>query len=293
MNEFGGNWTKEKIELFMKYVPAYLKIMKSTIEKNGYAKDWKLMFFDGFAGSGEIILDTDEEIIESVATQVLSITEPRSFDFYRFVELRKKNAQQLQTMIDDKFPNKSNQIKIYQEDFNEVVKKMAGFLNDSKYKKKIKTLMFIDPFGMQVNWESIEMLKDLSIDMWILVPTGIGINRMLKNDGNINEKWLEKLQKFLNLSEQEIKDNFYKTETITNLFGEETTIKKENNAVEIAHNLYKEKLETIFKYISESYVMKNQNNSLLYHFLLASNNENAVKIANSIIGKGISKLNEK
>ena len=44
MNGFGGKWTHDKIEVFMKYLDAYMQIMK----KHPY---WKLLYFDGFAGS--------------------------------------------------------------------------------------------------------------------------------------------------------------------------------------------------------------------------------------------------
>lgn len=289
MNEFGGNWTVEKIEIFLKYVPAYLTIMNSTIQKENYAKDWKLMFFDGFAGSGGIIQDSTTTTLEGVATRVLAITEPRDFDIYRFVEKNKRNAQNLQSIIDQQFIHQKDKVKVYQEDFNEVVKKMVDFLSKPEY-KNYKTLAFIDPFGMSVNWSSVEALKGLSIDMWILVPTGLGINRLLKNDGNIDETWLDKLQNFLGLSKEEIKTAFYKVETTIDLFGENQTIKKQENAIEIAHQFYKNKLQSVFKYVSDSYVMRNSQNSILYHFLLASNNKTAIKIANDIVGKGIAKL---
>ncbi len=50
MNQFGGDWTKIKIEILVEYAKAYLTIM------NTYAKrfNWKLLHFDGFAGSGQI-----------------------------------------------------------------------------------------------------------------------------------------------------------------------------------------------------------------------------------------------
>ena len=47
-------------------------------------------------------------------------------------------------------------------------------------KIKILELCFIDPYGMDLKWSSIEVLKGLGIDLWILVPTGIGVNRLLK-----------------------------------------------------------------------------------------------------------------
>lgn len=47
MNKFGGDWTKKKIEILVEYAKAYLEIMKSR-------SYYKLLYFDGFAGSGFI-----------------------------------------------------------------------------------------------------------------------------------------------------------------------------------------------------------------------------------------------
>ncbi len=49
-NNFGGSWTENKIEIIVEYAKAYLTIMDSYAADN----DWKLLYFDGFAGSGYI-----------------------------------------------------------------------------------------------------------------------------------------------------------------------------------------------------------------------------------------------
>ncbi len=285
MNNFGGQWTKAKMEIFMKYLPAYLTIMNSVIEKQAYAKNWKLIYFDGFAGSGAIIENEydSESFIEGVSTRVLSIEKPREFDLYRFVDLDENNVNSLQNLIDANFSNKKAKIKIYNDDFNEVVKKLAAFMQ--KY-KNYKCLAFVDPYGMSVNWSSLETLKGLSIDMWILVPTGLGANRLLKKDGNISDAWYEKLENFLGINRADIDKEFYKT--IPTLFGEEKS--KESDSISKIHKIYKSRLNTIFKYVSDAYVMKNTQNSIMYHFLLASNNQTAINIANHIVGTDISKI---
>ncbi len=136
---------------------------------------------------------------------------------------------------------------------------------------------------MSVNWASIEALKDLGIDLWILVPTGMGVNRLLKNDGNISDSWLYKLKTFLGLSKEEILNHFYKESKKLTLFGLETTIAKERDAINKAGTLYKSRLQTVFKYVSDDFIMKNSTNSIMYHFMMASNNGVAIKIANDVI----------
>ncbi|MVN91595.1 three-Cys-motif partner protein TcmP [Mucilaginibacter sp. HME9299] len=157
---------------------------------------------------------------------------------------------------------------------------MAKYLDSNKV---YRALAFIDPYGMTVNWESIQALKGLGIDFWILVPTGLGVSRLLKNDGNISEAWQRKLEKFLGLDRQYIIDYFYQRRSVSTLFGEETQINKEKDIVTKIGNLYTERLKTVFEYVSESFVMKNSTNSIMYHFMMATNNHSGLKIANDVI----------
>jgi len=45
---WGGVWTQQKLDTFEKYGNAYLTIMNKYRDKS----EWKLIYFDGFAGSG-------------------------------------------------------------------------------------------------------------------------------------------------------------------------------------------------------------------------------------------------
>lgn len=273
MNQFGGNWTEQKIEMVVAYAQAYLTIM------NKYPM-FKPLYFDGFAGSGDIYKDdeVDLDIIKGTAIRILEINEPKSFDTYYFVEKDELNKKELEKTIENSFPDKTTHV--VSEDCNKKLISMAMYL---KRNKNYRVLAFIDPYGMSVDWASIEALKGLGIDLWILVPTGMGINRLLKNDGKISDAWIEKLKRFLGLSKDEILNHFYKEAKRLTLFGEETVFEKEKNAIQKAGILYSERLKTVFAFVSESFVMKNSTNSIMYHFMMATNNATALKIANDVI----------
>lgn len=271
MNQFGGSWTEAKMEIVVSYAKAYLTIM----DKQSWAKT---MYFDGFAGSGIIETDEREDVKKGTALRILDILEPSPFDLYYFVELDEVHKAELEKRIQENYFGRN--AHVVNADCNDKLMSMAEFL---KANKIFRALVFIDPYGMSVNWSSIEALKGLGVDLWILVPTGIGIGRLLKNDGNISEAWLSKLEKFLGLSQEKIKKHFYKTKEQNTLFGIETIIEKEKNTVNKAGELYKQRLNTIFKFVSESFVMKNSTNSIMYHFMMATNNPTALKIANEVI----------
>jgi three-Cys-motif partner protein len=147
----------------------------------------------------------------------------------------------------------------------------------------LQTDCFPEKSRQAVNWNSINNLKGLGIDLWILVPTGLGINRLLKNNGDISEAWLLKLEKFLGLSREEIRNHFYKTQIVNTLFGEETLINKEKSTIMKAGELYQQRLSTVFEFVSKPFIMKNKTNSIMYHFMMATNNKAALQIANDVI----------
>lgn len=278
MNEFGGNWTENKIEILIEYAKAYLTIMNINASKY----NWDLLYFDGFAGSGQIQGDDDKSTtIVGAARRILEIEQPRNFDLYYFVEKEKKYADLLRNETMPFYPNKK--VHVVNEDCNVKIESLSRFLSTKG--KRFKALAYIDPCGMQLNWKSLQTLEKHSVDVWILVPTGMGVNRLLKNDGNISNAYSNKLEQFLGLSRQEIFSYFYKESQVFTLFGEETIMTKEQNAIEKSAELYKERLNSLFNFVSEPYILKNKMNSIMFHFFMASNNKNASRIANQIIKK--------
>lgn len=275
MNNFGGDWTKIKIEILVEYARAYLTIMKDR-------KFFKLLYFDGFAGSGFIIKDkkVDVDITVGAARRIIEISDPRHFDSYYFVEKDPKNFKLLEENTKDAFPNKA--IYTICEDCNKKIVDLGNYLRDPK-NSKVRTLAYIDPCGMQVEWRSLENLRGLPIDMWILVPTGLGVNRLLKNDGQISDAWLERLELFLGISRDEIIKRFYKKSAT--LFEDIEFVKKEQDAIENSAKLYKSRLKEVFEYVSKPYALKNSSNSIMYHLFLTSNNKAGESIANDIVKK--------
>src|SRR5690606_41228475 len=89
---------------------------------------------------------------------------------------------------------------------------------------------------MQRDWDSIESLKDTRSDIWILVPTGVIVNRLLDKKGEL--KFLKKLQSFFGLKEEEIRQEFYQTEVQETFFGEIEITRKILKPIEKIANLY-------------------------------------------------------
>lgn len=275
MIRFGGDWTRVKIEILVEYAKAYLTIMS---KHRGY----KTLYFDGFAGSGFVVKDNkiNVDITIGAARRIVEIHQPMPFDIYYFVEKDPQTFELLKKNTKEAFPNK--EIHTVCEDCNKKLLDLANFLRNPK-NKNYRTLAYVDPCGMQVEWRSVECLRALPIDLWVLVPTGMGVNRLLERNGDLSDSWAERLERFLGLTRVEIKKYFYK-ETDT-LFPEIKLIEKEKNTIDKSAKLYRKKLKEVFDFVSKPYELKNSKGSLMYHLFLASNNETAVKIANDIVRK--------
>lgn len=297
---WGGKWTEEKLDAFEKYVKAYLTIMN----KHRDAYGWKLLYFDGFAGSGtrnqedeeqevKIAYDLFEEeitiedlnVYEGAAERVVKIeaSKIRSFDHFYFVDKNEESCKALEQKLESY--NTNGKKHFLTKDANDAVKMLANTLRKNN---DCKALAFLDPFGMQIDWTSIETLKDLSVDLWILVPTGVIINRLLerKIDQQKGLAHADKLQTFFGMPEDEIKSLFYTEELMPTLFGEETVITKTKNSIRKIAQLYIERLKDVFPYVTEDpLVLFNNHNVPIYHLVCASKNKTALKIAQDIINK--------
>ena len=275
MKQFGGDWTRIKIEILVEYAKAYLTIMN----KHQY---YHTLYFDGFAGSGYIYKDDNIDISVTIgaARRILEIDKPIPFAEYYFVEKNPTTFVELKANTRDAFPDK--EIHVAQEDCNTKLIALAAFLRKPE-NTNYRTLAYIDPCGMQLEWRSIECLDGLPIDMWVLVPTGMGVNRLLESNGEISNVWTERLERFLGMPKEKIREYFYVK--IPTLFADITITEKEANAIEKAAKLYQKRLKEVFEFVSNPYELKNSVGSPMYHLFLASNNKTAVKIGNDIVRK--------
>ena len=168
------------------------------------------------------------------------------------------------------------------EDANSIVKEMGKYLIE--HKTALKGLVLLDPFGMNLNWDTISSLKGAPIDLWILVPSGVIINRLLERDGSL--KHIEKLKQYFGLAKEEIENRFYIKKKDQTLFGEIEKKEKVKGPIKKIAALYVERLNTLFHYVTnEPLVMTNTRGVPIFHFVFASNNKNAMNIAQQIISK--------
>jgi three-Cys-motif partner protein len=139
---------------------------------------------------------------------------------------------------------------------------------------------------MQVEWKTIEAISQTqAIDLWLLFPLGVAVNRLLRRDGQIDATLRDKLDSLFGTTEWF--DAFYQTEKMQTLFGEEEHLKKVVNLEQIGQ-YFVERLKTVFPRVAENPLrLYNSRKNPLYLLCFAAGNPRgapiAVKIAQDIL----------
>ncbi|HEX8292612.1 MAG TPA: three-Cys-motif partner protein TcmP [Pyrinomonadaceae bacterium] len=292
---FGGDWTTEKLELVRRYLVAYTTALKN--------RRFRTAYIDAFAGTGrraprrrkksddssqvsmfelppEIYEPETQEFLDGSARIALQV-EPR-FSKYFFIEKNSKRAAELKK-LQDEFLDKKDDIHIKSEEANAYLQK---FCRTVDWRAR-RAVLFLDPYGMQVEWETIKAIgATKSIDLWLLFPIGVAVNRMLPRDGQIFDVWRQKLD--IMFGDPGWFDEFYEESTDRNLLGEQSELKKVANFNSIARYFVR-RLETAFygQVAQSPRYLYNSRNNPLYLLCFATGNATgapiAIKIADHIL----------
>lgn len=284
---FGGNWTEEKLVRVKKYLTAYTTIMKK--------QPFRFAYIDAFAGTGYRNLkqesnptdlmfpefsEHEPQLFLKGSAQIALETEPR-FDTYIFIEKEESRFEDLK-ILREAYPK--DDILLINDDCNVYLQELCLKRNWTKN----RAVLFLDPFGMQVQWQTIVAIAQTkAIDLWLLFPLGVAVNRLLKKDGNIDPVIQQKLT--LLFGTDDWYDAFYEKQTVRNLFGEESRIKKVTSFDGI-RRYFVQRLKLIFSAVADNpLALTNSKNVPLYLLCFASGNPKgsttAVKIAQYILNQ--------
>ncbi len=283
---FGGEWTREKLKRVKEYLVSYKIALKN--------KSFKIAYIDAFAGTGYVNQKDDDSqsflpefsedevkgFFEGSARIALQLDEP--FDSYIFIEKDKDKVSELE-ILKTEFPKLADRIKPVNKEANEYIKTLC---EKDWLKTNRRAVMFLDPYGMQVKWETIEAIaKTKAIDLWILFPLGVAVNRLLRNDGQISEKVKARLDELFGTTDWQ--DNFLQENPQGSFFDSTPKMMKKVNLNGIA-DYFNNRLETIFEKVASNPLrLTNSKNNPLYLLCFASGNPKgadvAVRIAQHIL----------
>jgi three-Cys-motif partner protein len=173
------------------------------------------------------------------------------------------------------FPQLANKITSVNQEANEYIQNLC---KKDWLKTNHRAVMFLDPYGMQVKWETIEAIaRTKAIDLWILFPLGVAVNRLLRNDGQISPKIKQRLDELFGTSEWQ--EHFLQENPQIDLFDQTPKLMKKVNLKGIA-DYFNDRLKTIFEKVANNPLyLTNSKNNPLYLLCLASGNPKGADIA--------------
>jgi three-Cys-motif partner protein len=286
---FGGNWTEEKLDRIRKYLPAYMTIFKG----NERARHFRTIYVDAFASTGyrsQIKEKANEEIVFEEGAEpeteqfhkgsvTIALESEPSFDHYILIEQDRRRASELGRSV-QQYAERS--VQVINEDANEFLKQWCKTTDW----RTNRAVVFLDPFGMQVEWETLEAIANTkAIDTWLLVPLGMAINRLLTTKSLPPQLWSDKLT--ATFGTEEWKERFYRTSETLTLFGEETQTEKDTDFAGLREFII-ERLEGIFTKVAQNpLILRNSRNNPLYLLCFAAGNAKgatpAIRIAQHLL----------
>jgi three-Cys-motif partner protein len=284
-----GPWAKEKLDALGQYLSFYTTVLK----KQGH---WLrgTIFVDAFAGPGLSRVRTKEkaeeppglfgpdpesdraetEFLKGSPRVALDIANP--FTAYVFVE---RDAQRIVEL---------NALKAeYQTQRNIAVKEgdasaaLQAWLTSGIDWDHHRAVVFLDPFGMQVPWSTIEALaKTKAIEVIVNFPLNMAIQRLLTRSGEIPLDWQMSLDTFF--GSPDWRGLAY--EEKTDLFGPK--VQKVSGSGLRLLEWYRSRLRAAFGHVSTARLIKNTRGNPLYYLIWTGPNATGLKGAEHILSKG-------
>lgn len=266
---FGGSWTLEKLGILERYLDAYTTALKS--------QPFKLMYIDAFAGTGRIAPTRDDDadrswFVRGSARRAVQI-ENRPFDRLVFCE---KDAARVAALEELRATHPERDIRVKSADANAWLSAMREDW------RKWRGVLFLDPFGTEVAWQTIERIADVeALDTWILFPLS-AVARMLpksQRPEDVSGGWAHRLKKIYG---DDSWMNLYRARSQGSLFGD---IGQERDpGVRGLLEIYKNKLGTVFgeRFLMQTRTLRNSKNSPMFELMLCVGHPKGIDLAKRI-----------
>ncbi len=280
-HKFGGGWTEQKLKILDDYLVAYCKIFQT----NPRAKHFDTIYVDAFAGTGLInqrkALAQDSELFtefsEQETAEFLNGSASRAlhhpFSRYIFIEKAAARIAELERLRAKS--SRKDRIVIRKGDANA---HLANFVTSTDWRKS-RAVVFLDPYGMQVNWETIVKLgRTKSVDLWLLFPLGQAVMRLLRKEGEPPPEWQRALDRIFGTHDWH--SRFYVTQREADWFENEIISTQRVADWQAVGAFMIERLKTAFFAVAANPgVLLNSRNVPLYLFCFASANPRGAPIA--------------
>lgn len=265
VHSFGGAWTERKLSVVREYLEMYARALKN--------QPFQRIYIDAFAGTGEranrqreassLLAKPDfDAVMKGSARLALEIEPP----FHRYV-LIERVAQRASALLALKSEFPQRNIDVINDDANDAIKRICRTVRW----RSSRGVVFLDPYGLQVTWETLVVIsRTRALDVWILFPSGMGLNRLLTKSGDIPQEWQDTLDR--SLGDKSWREAFYRSESEADFFGSRIKVIKDADPTKV-QEFYLDRLRTIFPVVMKKCVrLTNSKNQTMYLLCFASAN---------------------
>ncbi len=274
---FGGDWTRQKLEILRRYLDAYTTALKD--------QPFRLIYVDAFAGEGFWRPNSDYHaedyedfttLLEGSARIALGIDD-KPFDQLWFIEKDSRRFQSLQ-QLSREHPDRDIQTRNW--DANEVLAQFCRGMENFD-----RAVVFLDPFATSVSWATVEAIaRTQKIDCWILFPVS-AIARLMPTESQPSDAWAEHLDRIFGARDHW--GTFYYDSLQPSLFGDPLSQERSRGSAQIADR-YRQRLELVFHGVAPTRrTFRNSKGSPMFDLFFGAGNPVgapvAVRIANDIL----------
>lgn len=162
-----GNWAQKKYKLVGKYCDIFTSGMKYK---------WNLIYIDLFSGPGFVKIKQTKNLIKNSA--LLAMNVPNQFDHYILNDYSKENADAIEIRAKRLHPDIS--LRVYNKDANNCIKQILNERPVFTNGKPTLTFCFLDPFSLNLNFNTIKELANEQVDILVLHALQMDGRRNLK-----------------------------------------------------------------------------------------------------------------
>lgn len=265
-----GQWSEAKLDIIQAYAGQYANIM------NG--RQFNTHYIDAFCGAGiHISKDTQSPIMGS-PLRVLGLSKP--FKNYYFIDQNKTKLEHLRGLCRKHFPEQTGATHFKTENCNQV---LADLLPRLRYDKYDRMLCFLDPYGLNLQWDIIRMLGKSRIADVVLNFPLLAANRNILLKKGIAYGRDQRLTTFW--GDDSWQNAAYQTQGAFP-FRKDAQSKRPESTHAIA-DAFRIRLKEVagFDYVINPLLFRNDTGGPLYHLFFATQKEVANNIADHIFRK--------
>lgn len=292
-HRFGGSWTEVKLNAVTDYLGFYTAALKSVPSPTDPFETW---YVDAFAGTGDRTVESqasglfaaqpgtlDRIRLEGSARRAIGITPP--FHHLVFIEKDPARFAALEGLKTE-FPTRD--IRCVPGDANDELRKIftGGPWEQQGRKGLQRAVVFLDPYGMSVRWDTLRFLADTKrADVWYLFPLHAALRQLSHDHNALDDGKRAALNEVFGTPEWE--QRFYEHRpAVTDLFDFAMAAAPSRIAdPDKVERFAAERLKTIFSFVSDPIPILASHKLRQFSLFLLSGNPNEKAIA--LIKKGV------